>query len=294
MLNRILKGVLTAVFLVVTAIGTMVLVVHQENKSEEEESNDDFDPDSKMITRNKLKTDEEKEDSIQRVGDFKEKQHEKKMKEKEKSRKLDKIAKEKAEKERQKELEKQRKLAEEKKRKEEEEKRILAEAKKREEKAQKRVEEEKRKREVVQQQEKTEEKKEKVVENENKTTENKVAEEKEERSQLVSRGGGYKSTYNLTHYSAFCPTCAPYGGITASGYDISNTIYYKGYRIVAMPSNIPLYTKVRLHYSNGEKIDAIVLDRGGDIVGKRADLLVNSTEEAYRLGRFNVEIEILN
>lgn len=117
---------------------------------------------------------------------------------------------------------------------------------------------------------------------------------KKEEPKVVSRGSGYKSNYNLTHYSAYCPTCHPYGGVTATGYDISNTIYYQGYRIVAMPSNIPFYTKVRIHYSNGEKVDAIVLDRGGDIGIGRADLLVNSTEEAYRLGRFDVQIEIIN
>ena len=287
MLNRILKGVLTAVFLVVTAIGTMVLVVHQENKSEDDEESEDFDPDSKMITRNKLEKDEDDKDSFQRVGELKQEQYEKKMKEKEKAKKLDKIAEEKAEKERQKELEKQRKLAEEKKRKEEEEKRILAEAKKREEEALKRVNEEKKKREVAQQQAKKEEKNvEKVNENKEKT------EKKEDKPQLASRGGGYKSTYNLTHYSAYCNTGCT--GVTATGYDVSNTIYYKGYRIVAMPSSVPLYTKVRLHYSNGNKVDAIVLDRGSDVGVGRADLLVNSTEEAYRLGRFNVEIEILN
>lgn len=295
MLNRILKGVLTAVFLVVTAIGTMILVVNYDKESEDEETNEDFDPDSKMITRNKLEKDEDDKDSFQRVGEMKQEQYEKKMKEKEKAKKLDKIAEEKAEKERRKELEKQRKLAEEKKRKEEEEKRILAEAKKREEEAQQRANEEKKKREVAQQQKKEgSEKTEKAVESKNKATENNkvVEEKKEEKPQLASRGGGYKSTYNLTHYSAYCNTGCT--GVTATGYDVSNTIYYKGYRIVAMPSSVPLHTKVRLHYSNGEKVDAIVLDRGGDVGAGRADLLVNSTEEAYRLGRFDVEIEILN
>src|SRR5699024_8497438 len=146
---------------------------------------------------------------------------------------------------------------------------ILAEAKKREEEALKRVNEEKKKREVAQQQAKKEEKNvEKVNENKEKT------EKKEDKPQLASRGGGYKSTYNLTHYSAYCNTGCT--GVTATGYDVSNTIYYKGYRIVAMPSSVPLYTKVRLHYSNGNKVDAIVLDHGGDVGAGRVDLLVNS------------------
>lgn len=292
MLNRILKGVLTAVFLVVTAIGTMVLVVHQENKSEEEESNDDFDPDSKMITRNKLKTDEEKEGSFQRVGEFKEAQHEKKMKEKEKSRKLDKIAKEKSEKERQKELEKQRKLEEEKKRKQEEEKRILAEAKKREEEAQKRVNEEKKKREITQQQEKTDEKKEKVVENENKITENKVAEEKEEKPQLASRGesAGNWMNFEATFYGMDCLGCS---GITATGIDVRNSIYYKGMRVIAVdPSIIPLGSIVEIKAPHGH-FKAIAGDTGGRIKGHIVDILVGSEAESAKHGRQQIKIRVL-
>ena len=291
MLNRILKGVLTAVFLVVTAIGTMVLVVHQENKSEEEESNDDFDPDSKMITRNKLKTDEEKEDSFQRVGEFKEAQHEKKMKEKEKSRKLDKIAKEKAEKERQKELEKQRKLEEEKKRKQEEEKRILAEAKKREEEAQKRVNEEKKKREITQQQ-KQEEEVEKIVKEKSKDTGEKVMEEKEEKPQLASRGGSRGKdlgTFNVSWYGTDCAGCHP-DALTASGISVKGTTQYQGYGVAAADwSVLPPYSIVEVE-GYGQYI---VLDRGGAIKNKKLDLLTTSEAKSSEYGRQHLNVKLI-
>ena len=291
MLNRILKGVLTAVFLVVTAIGTMVLVVHQENKSEDDEESEDFDPDSKMITRNKLEKDEDDKDSFQRVGELKQEQYEKKMKEKEKAKKLDKIAEEKAEKERQKELEKQRKLAEEKKRKEEEEKRILAEAKNSEEEAQKRVEEAKKKREVVQQQEKEKEI-EKVVENENKITENKVAEEKEEKPQLASRGepAGNWMNFEATFYGSDCYKCS---GKTAMGIDVRNSIYHKGMRVIAVdPSIIPLGSIVEIKAPHGH-FKAIAGDTGGRIKGHIVDILVSSEAESAKHGRQQIKIRVL-
>lgn len=113
----------------------------------------------------------------------------------------------------------------------------------------------------------------------------------QKRTEVVSRGSGYQSNYELTHYTAFCPTGCT--GKTASGHVVSNTIYYQGLRIVAAPKNISFYTKLRITYGDGTKIDAIVLDRGGDIVSGRLDLLVSNRDEAYRLGRQQVKVEIL-
>lgn len=95
----------------------------------------------------------------------------------------------------------------------------------------------------------------------------------------------------MTHYTAFCDTGCT--GVTATGYDVSNTIYYQGYRIVAAPPNIAFYTKLRIHYSDGSSVDAIVLDRGGAIQGKILDLLVSSKSEASNLGRKQIKVEII-
>ena len=89
--------------------------------------------------------------------------------------------------------------------------------------------------------------------------------------------------YEATFYTAFCPTgCI---GITKSGYDVSNTIYYEGMRIIAAPKEIPLYTIFEVELEDGEQFNAIVLDRGGDIKGNRIDILVQDRNYAYQKGR---------
>lgn len=116
-------------------------------------------------------------------------------------------------------------------------------------------------------------------------------EKTQSKNQVASRGSNYKSDFEITFYTAFCNTgCI---GKTASGYDVSSTIYYEGYRIVAAPKSLAFYTKLRIYFSDGTSIDAIVLDRGGDIGAGRLDLLVSSKKEAYELGRQQVKVEIL-
>lgn len=98
-------------------------------------------------------------------------------------------------------------------------------------------------------------------------------------------------TYEATAYTAFCDTgCI---GITASGYDVSDTIYYEGYRILAADKSIPLYTIMRVTLADGTSFDGIVLDRGGAIGINRLDILVASRAEAITLGRQAVEIEVI-
>lgn len=109
-----------------------------------------------------------------------------------------------------------------------------------------------------------------------------------------SRSQGYvgqAQTYEATHYTAFCPTGCT--GVTASGYDVSSTIYYEEMRILAAPSHIPLYSIMRVTYADGSTFDGIVLDRGGDIGLGRLDILVNSRDEAYVLGRQAVEVRMI-
>ncbi|WP_368914741.1 3D domain-containing protein [Exiguobacterium acetylicum] len=75
--------------------------------------------------------------------------------------------------------------------------------------------------------------------------------------------------------------------LTASGYDVTNTITYKGRRIVAVdPSIVPLGTKVHVEGFG----DAIALDTGGAIRGRIMDLLVGSKQEALEWGRRQVTV----
>ena len=101
-------------------------------------------------------------------------------------------------------------------------------------------------------------------------------------------------TYKLTHYGYNCKGC---GGKTATGYDISKTIYYNDatygkLRIVAM-KDLQLYSVIKIkNYKLGGDIYAIVLDRG---VGSGViDLAVENESKASQLGiQNNVEIEII-
>lgn len=97
-------------------------------------------------------------------------------------------------------------------------------------------------------------------------------------------------TMLATHYGPDCDGCS---GITTSEYDVRNTIYYNGMRVLAAPRSIPLYTIMRVTYPDGTTFKGIVLDRGSDIVNGRLDILVASESEAYRLGKQTVTVTIL-
>ncbi len=102
-------------------------------------------------------------------------------------------------------------------------------------------------------------------------------------------GGNYK----LTHYGADCGACS---GITASGVDVRNTIYYNDSQygmvhIIATNNDFPLYSIVEIKNYFGSDITAIVLDRG---VGNGViDLLVESEAKSSQLGIQYVNIEVL-
>lgn len=101
-------------------------------------------------------------------------------------------------------------------------------------------------------------------------------------------------SYRLTHYGWDC--CK--SGVTATGYNVRNTIYYNDFkygkvRIVAMNKDIPLYSIIKIkNYKLGGDIIAIVIDRG---VGSGViDLLVENEKKSSKLGiQNNVQIEIL-
>ena len=103
--------------------------------------------------------------------------------------------------------------------------------------------------------------------------------------------------------TGYGPDCIGCSGITASGYNVLNTIYYidKEYdkvRVVASDRKYPFGTIVRFtNIDNYENYIAIVLDRGGAIGNdKKAqfDLLFASENESSNFGRkYNVKFEIL-
>lgn len=98
--------------------------------------------------------------------------------------------------------------------------------------------------------------------------------------------------------TAYNPNCTGCIGITKSGYNVKNTIYYydKEYgkvRIVAADKKYEFGSIIKL--SNYDDIDiiAIVLDRGSLIYNNRIDLLFGEYEECIEFGRKDFLIEVL-
>lgn len=102
----------------------------------------------------------------------------------------------------------------------------------------------------------------------------------------------YLGEFEMTAYTAYCDGCI---GITKTGYDVRNTIYYDGMRIVAVdPDVIDLYSKLKITMPDGEVLEAIALDTGGAIKGKRLDLLVENRKKArVDVGRKRVRVELI-
>src|SRR5699024_6334242 len=97
-----------------------------------------------------------------------------------------------------------------------------------------------------------------------------------------------------TFYTAVCDTGCT--GTTATGLNVKDTIYTdEGNRIIAVdPSVIPLGSTVKVSLEDGTTFTASAEDTGGDIKGQRIDILVESKEEAERMGRQNVKIELIS
>lgn len=107
----------------------------------------------------------------------------------------------------------------------------------------------------------------------------------------VEDNTSYLGEFEATFYTAFCPSGCT--GITATGINVQNTIYHAGKRIIAVdPNVIPLGSHVRVTLEDGTSFEATALDVGGDIRGDRIDILVKTREEAYRLGRQKVRVEV--
>lgn len=96
-----------------------------------------------------------------------------------------------------------------------------------------------------------------------------------------------------TFYTARCEGCT---GITKTGIDVMETIYTPdGKRIIAVdPSILELGTLVKVTLENGDSFEARAEDTGGAIKGSRIDILVESRDEAYRLGKQSAKVEIIS
>ena len=109
-----------------------------------------------------------------------------------------------------------------------------------------------------------------------------------------------KFTGTITGYGPDCDGCI---GITSSGYDVRNTIYYndKTYnnvRVLAADKSLPFGTIIKVsNLKDYNDFIGIVLDRGSAISFdgfSQIDLLFESEDYSYNFGRKeNVIFEIL-
>lgn len=106
-------------------------------------------------------------------------------------------------------------------------------------------------------------------------------------------------TGNISAYTPYCEGCS---GITASSYNVLNTMYYNdsvygNLRIIAADSSIPFGTIIKISGDGFDPIISIVLDRGGAIGNNKrvqADLLFSEYNDAINFGiKSNVLFEVL-
>lgn len=115
-----------------------------------------------------------------------------------------------------------------------------------------------------------------------------------QKQQSTSRGktpnGSGWVAFKGTYYGADCSGCS---GKTAYGFDVRNTIYANGLRIIAVdPRIIPLGSIVEVQTPYGT-FKAIAGDTGGAIKGHIVDILVGSEAESSQIGTHTVYIRIL-
>ncbi|WEZ21228.1 3D domain-containing protein [Bacillus subtilis] len=100
-------------------------------------------------------------------------------------------------------------------------------------------------------------------------------------------------TFEASAYTADCPEgCS---GITATGIDVTGTIYHAGKRIIAVdPSVIALGSTVEVKQADGTTFEAVALDTGGYIKGAKIDVLVANEADAVQFGRQSVQVRVIN
>ncbi|MCY9090914.1 3D domain-containing protein [Bacillus mojavensis] len=100
-------------------------------------------------------------------------------------------------------------------------------------------------------------------------------------------------TFEASAYTADCPEgCS---GITATGLDVTGTIYHAGKRIIAVdPSVIALGSTVEIKQADGTTFEAVAQDTGGAIKGAKIDVLVADEADAAQFGRQSVQVRVIN
>ncbi|WP_194943394.1 3D domain-containing protein [Bacillus subtilis] len=100
-------------------------------------------------------------------------------------------------------------------------------------------------------------------------------------------------TFEASAYTADCPEgCS---GVTATGLDVTGTIYHAGKRIIAVdPSVIALGSMVEIKQADGTTFEAVALDKGGYIKGAKIDVLVANEADAVQFGRQSVQVRVIN
>ncbi|MGY0700867.1 3D domain-containing protein [Bacillus subtilis] len=100
-------------------------------------------------------------------------------------------------------------------------------------------------------------------------------------------------TFEASAYTADCPEgCS---GVTATGIDVTGTIYHAGKRIIAVdPSVIALGSTVEIKQADGTTFEAVAQDTGGYIKGAKIDVLVANEADAVQFGRQSVQVRVIN
>ncbi|MGG1419062.1 3D domain-containing protein [Bacillus subtilis] len=100
-------------------------------------------------------------------------------------------------------------------------------------------------------------------------------------------------TFEASAYTADCPEgCS---GVTATGIDVTGTIYHAGKRIIAIdPSVIALGSTVEIKQADGTTFEAVAQDTGGAIKGAKIDVLVADEADAVQFGRQSVQVRVIN
>ncbi|MEC0399922.1 3D domain-containing protein [Bacillus subtilis] len=100
-------------------------------------------------------------------------------------------------------------------------------------------------------------------------------------------------TFEASAYTADCPEgCS---GTTATGIDVTGTIYHAGKRIIAVdPSVIALGSTVEIKQADGTTFEAVAQDTGGYIKGAKIDVLVADEADAVQFGRQSVQVRVIN
>ncbi|MCX2773114.1 3D domain-containing protein [Bacillus sp. H2FL2] len=100
-------------------------------------------------------------------------------------------------------------------------------------------------------------------------------------------------TFEASAYTAYCAEGCT--GTTATGLDVSHTIYHAGKRIIAVdPSVIALGSTVEVRQADGTTFEAEAQDVGGAIKGAKLDVLVANEADAVQFGRQSVQVRVIN